>query len=151
MIEYNFTSSLLKTYTGFIKPGDWVQLNTNPLQVVPPNKKGYIFPVAFYYMISGAVIGGTQNLFLNTPYQVALLTGCMASSTIAPANVSGTYSMFSYPVDFYYPEVGSFAFDPNMNYLQLWQTIDEVGVSIPNKTPYVCLYYTIEYNTFKPF
>ena len=144
---------LLKTIVGSIKPTDWQTLNTSPFQIIPPTQTGYIFPVAFYYMLSGSSVGGTLPLFLNTPYQAAIGTGAMQSTTIAPANVSGVYSMypaFSAIGDYYYPETSSVLFDSNMNYLQLWQSADETTVIIGNKVPYVLYYYEIGYANFEP-
>ena len=157
MIEYSpavtIPQGLLKTITGFIAPGDWQTLNSSPIHIISPTGTSYIFPVAFYYMLSGSSVGGTLPLYLNTPYQAAIGTGAMQSTTIAPANVSGVYSMypaFSAIGDYYYPETSSILFDPNMNYLQLWQTADEPTVIIANKTPYVLYYYEVGYANFEP-
>jgi hypothetical protein len=153
MINYNAPStqvSLLKTYTGFIKSAVWQSLNTNPHTIISPTGISYIFPVAFYYMFRGSVSGGTQPLYLNTPYQASLGTGAMTNSTIAPANSSGVYSMYPAGADFYYPETSSIFFDPNMNYLQLWQSINQPAVSVSGDTPYVLYYYEVDYDNFQP-
>lgn len=157
MIEYSpavtIPPSLIKTIVGSIKQADWQTLNTTPFQIIPPTGTSYIFPVAFYYMLSNSSVGGTLPLYLNTPYQASNLTGAMQSSAIAPGNVSGVYSM--YPAlssigDFYYPETSSLFFDPNMNYLQLWQTANETGVTLGAKVPYVLYYYEVDYANFEP-
>lgn len=141
---------LLKTIVGDIKPVDWQTLNTAPFQIIPPTGTGYIFPVAFYYMLSGSNSGGTIPLYLNTPYQATLSVGAMQNSTIAPGNVSGVYSMYPSFADFYYPETSSVFFNPSMNYLQLWQSADELSVIIGNNVPYVLYYYEIGYANFEP-
>jgi len=157
MIEYSpavtIPPSLLKTIVGAIAPVEWQTLNSDPIKIIAPTGTSYIFPVAFYYMLSGSSVGGTLPLYLNTPYQASNLTGAMQSTAIAPGNVSGVYSMypaFSSIADFYYPETSSGFFDPNMNYLQLWQTADEPTVIIGNKVPYVLYYYEVGYANFEP-
>jgi hypothetical protein len=74
----------------------------------------------------------------------------MTNSTIAPANSSGVYSMYPAGADFYYPETSSIFFDPNMNYLQLWQSINQPAVSVSGDTPYVLYYYEVDYDNFQP-
>lgn len=157
MIEYSpavtIPPSLLKTFVGAIKPATFKTLNSSPAQIIAPTGTGYIFPVAFYYMLSNSSVGGTLPLYLNTPYQAALGTAAMQSSTIAPANVSGVYSMypaFSSIGDYYYPETTSLSFDPNMNYLQLWQTANEPLVTLGATVPYVLYYYEVDYANFEP-
>lgn len=157
MIEYSpavtIPPSLLKTHFGAIKPNSFKTLNSSPVQLIAPTGTGYIFPVAFYYMLSNSSVGGALPLYLNTPYQATLGTGAMQSSTIAPANVSGVYSMypaFSAIGDYYYPETTSLSFDPDMNYLQLWQTANEPLVALGANVAYVLYYYEVSYTNFEP-
>lgn len=151
MINLNLpSSSLLKVQTGNIPKVVWNTLNSSPYQIVPPNFQGFIFPVAFYYMVSNIINGSVFPLFLNTPYQANNSTGFMQNSGIAPGTVSGTYSMYPIGSDFAYPDVPSLVFDPNQNFIHLWQSIDDPSVSFDTITPFTCLYYVIDYNTFKP-
>lgn len=152
MIQYNPTAtpSLLKYKTGAIKDAFFRTLNSSPVQVISPNQTSYIFPVSFTYMLSGGSVGGTLPLYLNTPYQANIGTGAMQNSTIAPANSSGVYSMYTAFADFYYPETSSGLFDPNLNYLQLWQSADQLTVSLGATVPYVLFYYEIAYSNFEP-
>lgn len=157
MIEYSpavtIPPSLLKVEYGTISGAAFKTLNTSPQQIIAPNATSYYFPVAFYYMLGGSSVGGALPLYLNTPYQATLGTAAMQSSTIAPANVSGVYSMypaFSAIGDYYYPETSSIFFDPSMNYLQLWQTADEPLVTLMAKVAYALYYYEVSYNNFEP-